>query len=60
MAFENKDLSVLVYAHGFTFWHYKTEDVGIGEGYFNDGAGLLRVGDIIVINYDDGEYLLLA
>ena len=26
MAFQNKNLSVLAYANGFTLWHYTTDD----------------------------------
>ena len=55
MAYLSKSLSVLAYANGFTLWHYATIDLAIDvdtAGYFNDAAGLLRVGDMIMANVD--------
>ncbi len=53
MAFQNKDLSVLAYANGFTSWHYITADAPtevIAPGYFNGAADLMRAGDLLTIN----------
>ena len=52
MAFQNKNLSVIAYANGFTLWHYKTEDTmqELLSGYFTTVADLMNVGDIIIIN----------
>lgn len=50
MAFAIKDLGVLAYAHGFTFWYYRTDDDvdAVQEiGYFADAADMLRIGDRI-------------
>ncbi len=50
MAFSIKDLGVLAYAHGFTFWYYRTDDDAdsVQEiGYFADAADMVRVGDRI-------------
>jgi len=50
MAFSIKDLGVLAYAHGFTFWYYRTDDPAnaVQEiGYFADASDMLRVGDRI-------------
>ena len=50
MAFSIKDLGVLAYAHGFTFWYYRTDDPAnaVREiGYFADAADMLRIGDRI-------------
>lgn len=55
MGFMPKDLSVLAYANGFTLWHYTTVDTAASvdtEGYFNDGAEMLRAGDMIFANVD--------
>lgn len=55
MAYESKNLSVMTYANGFTFWHYTTTDAVSDvdtSGYFNDASDMLRVGDVIVINAD--------
>lgn len=53
MAFQNKNLSVLTYANGFTLWHYTTPD-SLDEikssGYFNIVGTLMNTGDIIIIN----------
>ena len=56
MAFQNKNLSVLVYANGFTLWHYKTNDgiKDITDGYFGAATSLMRVGDILLICAKDG------
>lgn len=52
MAFQNKNLSVIAYANGFTLWQYKTEDTiqELLSGYFTTVADLMAVGDIIIIN----------
>ena len=50
MPFSIKDLGVLAYAHGFTFWFYRTEDDSesvASKNYFLDAADMLRVGDRI-------------
>lgn len=55
MAYQSKNLSVLAYANGFTLWHYATVDLATDvdtAGYFNDGADMLRVGDMIMANVD--------
>ena len=53
MAFVTKDLSVLAYANNFTLWHYTTIDNAVtGGGYFNSAAGMVRVGDLIIVNLD--------
>ncbi len=53
MAFVTKDLSVLAYANNFTLWHYTTIDNAVtGAGYFNSAAGMVRVGDLIIVNLD--------
>lgn len=55
MAYNAANLSVLTYANGFTLWHYTTRDRQVDAeavGYFNKGADLLRVGDVIFANVD--------
>ncbi len=48
-----RDLSVLAYANNFTLWHYTTTDAAVtGGGYFNSGADMMRVGDLIIANLD--------
>ena len=59
MSFESKDLSVVAYANGFTMWHYETDDKTImEEGYFNDAANVMKVGDMLVANVSHGSTLL--
>lgn len=57
MAFDNKDLSVLAYASGFTYWYYKTNDVISdvkSNDYFPKGAiDMMACGDLIIINASD-------
>lgn len=53
MAYIASDLSVLAYANNFTLWHYTTVDSAVtGGGYFNSAAGMLRLGDIVIVNID--------
>ncbi|MBQ8294118.1 MAG: hypothetical protein IJX89_01905 [Alphaproteobacteria bacterium] len=56
MAFQNKNLSVIAYANGFTLWHYsasETLSTIAANGYFNDVKTLMNIGDIIIINSSD-------
>jgi hypothetical protein len=53
MAYDSNNLSALTYANGFTLWHYKTPDPAATvdtSGYFNEAAGMLRIGDFIFAN----------
>jgi hypothetical protein len=53
MAYSSRNLSVLAYANGFTFWHYRTADAAAtvdNSGYFNATADAMRVGDMILLN----------
>lgn len=56
MAFQNRNLSVIAYANGFTLWHYKSDE-SLSEitkaDYFAPIWTLCAVGDIIIINADD-------
>lgn len=56
MAFQNKNLSVIAYANGFTLWHYvATETMATvsAAGFFNDVKTLMNTGDIVIINASD-------
>lgn len=56
MAFQNKNLSVIAYANGFTLWHYsaiETLATIAANGYFNNVKTLMNIGDIIIINASD-------
>lgn len=56
MAFQNKNLSVIAYANGFTLWHYAAEETLAtitATGYFNDVISLMNIGDIVMINASD-------
>ena len=54
MAFKSANLSVLAYANGFTFWHYKSDEDAnadmTGADYFSPAADLLRPGDMLALN----------
>lgn len=57
MAFQNKNLSVIAYANGFTLWHYKesaTLATITASGYFANVKNLMNSGDIILINGSNG------
>lgn len=56
MAFQNKNLSVLAYANGFTLWHYASEDLMeeiTKDGYFDPIYTLVGIGDIFILNGAD-------
>lgn len=57
MAFQNKNLSVIAYANGFTLWHYasttETMTTITASGYFDDVKTLMNTGDIVIINASD-------
>ena len=56
MSFQNKNLSVIAYANGFTLWHYSaTETLSTiaANGYFNNVKTLMNIGDIIIIKASD-------
>lgn len=60
MAFQNKNLSVIAYANGFTLWHYASTDKMTAiatSGYFDSVKTLMNVGDIIIINASDNTSL---
>lgn len=56
MAFENRNMSVIAYANGFTLWHYKCDEP-LSEimkpDFFAPIWTLYALGDIIIINADD-------
>ena len=56
MAFQNKNLSVIAYANGFTLWHYAANETLATiatAGYFNNVKTLMNVGDIVLVNASD-------
>lgn len=56
MVFQNKNLSVIAYANGFTLWHYaaaETLATITATGYFNNVKTLMNIGDIVIINGSD-------
>lgn len=60
MAFQNKNLSVIAYANGFTLWHYAenaTMATITASGYFNNVNTLMNTGDIVIINASDNTSL---
>lgn len=51
MALSASNLSPLATGNGFTLWHYTTADTIATvntSGYFNDVAGLMTAGDLII------------
>ena len=58
MAFQNKNLSVIAYANGFTLWHYAANETLATiatAGYFNNVKTLMNVGDIVLVNASDSS-----
>lgn len=57
MAFQNKNLSVIAYANGFTLWHYAADETLTAittAGYFNGVKTLMNIGDIVIVNGSNG------
>lgn len=57
--FLNRDWSVLVYANGFTLWHYKTSDpiTKLDDPTYLGGIWrICNVGDLIIINTPQGAF----
>ncbi|MDR0319129.1 MAG: hypothetical protein LBH81_00095 [Rickettsiales bacterium] len=57
MAFNNKNLSVIAYANGFTMWHYKSEDTVAqvtAVNYFLKTRDAINTGDMLVFSGEDG------
>ena len=58
MALVATQVSLLVGANGFGFWHYRTSDakaVVHAANYFNGIASQLNAGDFICVNASDGN-----
>lgn len=63
MAFRLKDLGVLAYARGFTYWYYRTEQTAqavMAPDYFADASDMLRVSDRITGSTRDRKALDLV
>ena len=61
MPFIANNLSALSAANGFTLWHYRTTDGRTdteAAGYFAPAAERVRVGDIILVQANDGTTML--
>lgn len=57
MAFQNKNLSVIAYASGWTMWHYNANepmDNIDGKNFFGDIYTLCAVGDLFYIVDNQG------
>lgn len=59
MSFKNRNMSVLAYANGFTFWHYKADEgetlksIVDDPKYFMPIHTLVNAGDIVIINAEE-------
>ena len=56
MAFQNKNLSVIAYANGFTLWHYAANETLAtitASGYYYEVKTLMNTGDMVLINASD-------
>lgn len=62
MAFSIRSLSVLAYANGFTLWHYNAGQDRVDRvleiGFFDEGADMLALGDIMMASGVDGARML--
>lgn len=64
MAFQNKNMSVVAYANGFTTWHYIESELDMKAVYMVNFFGsvwtLMAVGDIIFLNAKNGTAQLVV
>src|SRR5580700_5482227 len=62
--FAIRDLGVLQYTNGFTFWHYRQGDSRLADvarpGFFNDAADMVTVGDVILVSGAEGATELVV
>ncbi|MCF3948282.1 hypothetical protein AiwAL_14230 [Acidiphilium sp. AL] len=58
MAFTLRNLSVLAYANGFTFWHYRAGEEALTgldrSDFFAEAGDLLSPGDILMASGEAG------
>ena len=58
MSFAIRNISVLSYAQGFTYWHYKAESHTLCDcetpGFFDAASDVLVPGDFLTISAADG------
>lgn len=59
MAFQNKNLAVIAYANGFTYWHYNAREEVIedidGKNFFGPIWTLAALGDVFLITDKNGR-----
>ena len=64
MSFTIRNLSVLSYAQGFTFWLYRACDATIDDvkpdGFFNNASDMFKVGDMIAVSTNSNGSTILA
>ena len=65
MSHEEKKLSVLAYANGFTLWHYRTEAnknavLNTGGGELAFAHDIVRTGDVILVNAGNATLMTLV
>lgn len=52
MAYDSNNLSAVSHVNGWTLWHYRERDEDADPrwpNYFDDAAGMLRPGDLMVV-----------
>lgn len=58
MAFATRNLNFLVYANGFTLWHYRDNAEKLADiaasGFLQDAIARLYHGDMLLISANDG------
>lgn len=64
MSFAIRNLSVLVYANGYTGWYYKPGadafDAVCAPDYFADASDMLAPGDTVTVTSAEGARILLV
>ncbi len=64
MAFQNKNMSVIAYANGFTLWHYKSDDpieqICKATYFPKEFVRLCATGDIMIVNPGDNAACIRA
>ena len=64
MSFTIRNLSVLSYAQGFTFWLYRACDATIDDvkpdGFFNNASNMFKVGDMIAVSTNSNGSTILT
>ena len=63
MAYGASGLTRMAGGGGYNMWYYSSTDALSAvraSGYFNDAAGMMNVGDLVIVYYSDAPTIALS